>query len=177
MHMVFCKTTCGQNWSLPGLNVSKPIGLFLVLSLMCSVTMSCYSPLWSPLDRSYGWGTREADGFTLAGGLGGRAGHLSPGVSAFWAVTCYHHSVPRPVLIVLPVTDGILVCTGFVPWAAESSWAYFGWCSDMLIVCFLCYLQAFPTNFVPESHTWKQCSRALGPDCSCSDSRFIHVNL
>ena len=55
--MVFCKTTCGQNWSLPGLNVSKPIGLFLVLSLMCSVSMSCYSPLRSPLDPSYGWGT------------------------------------------------------------------------------------------------------------------------
>ena len=63
----------------------------------------------------------------------------------------------------------------FVPWAEESSWAYFGWCSDMLIVCFLCYLQAFPTDFVPESHTWKQCSRALGPDCLCSDSRFIQV--
>lgn len=88
--------------------------------------------------------------------------HLSPGVSAIWAVTRYHHSVPHPVLIVLPVTDGILVCTGFVPWAEESSWAYFGWCSDMLIMCFLCYLQAFPTDFVPESHTWKQCSRALG---------------
>ena len=126
-----------------------------------------------PLLWMRNWG--RADGFTLAGGLSGRADTS--------AQVCLPSELSRVTTIrshilcwYSPARHGWnLGVYSFVPWAEESSWAYFGWCSDMLIVCFLCYLQAFPTDFVPESHTWKQCSRALGPDCLCSDSRFIQV--